>query len=130
MAVYVEHQRLHRGRVLLAGDAAALTDPLLGEGIRNAIESGKLAADAVAADDVAGYTTRVHRQIGDDLLWGIRWARLFYTFPEPSYEYGVRNPLIIREFLRLLAGQTTYRRMALHAIAHTVRGLGQRLPVA
>jgi flavin-dependent dehydrogenase len=35
------------GRVLLAGDAAGLADPLTGEGISYAIESGRLAAWAV-----------------------------------------------------------------------------------
>ena len=130
LPVYTEHERLHRGRVLLAGDAAALMDPLLGEGIRHAVDSGKLAADAVLADDVPGYSGRVHRQIGDDLLWGIRWARLFYAFPEASYERGVRSPLFIKEFVRILTGQTTYRRMALHAIPLTICGLGRRLPTA
>src|SRR4030095_2589686 len=36
-----------RGRVLLAGDAAGLADPLTGEGISFAILSGRLAAEAL-----------------------------------------------------------------------------------
>jgi flavin-dependent dehydrogenase len=38
---------LARGRVLLAGDAACVTDPLTGEGIAQALETGILAADAI-----------------------------------------------------------------------------------
>jgi hypothetical protein len=36
-----------RDRILLAGDAAGLAEPLLGEGIHNAIKSGQAAADAI-----------------------------------------------------------------------------------
>ena len=36
------------GRVLFAGDAAAVVDPMTGEGIAQAIETGMLAADAIA----------------------------------------------------------------------------------
>src|SRR5262249_53786532 len=38
------------GRVLLAGDAAGLVNPLQGEGIAPAMESGRAAADALLAD--------------------------------------------------------------------------------
>jgi geranylgeranyl reductase family protein len=42
-----------RGRVLLAGDAAGLADPLTGEGISFAILSGRLAAESLLADPLA-----------------------------------------------------------------------------
>jgi len=38
---------LTRGRVFFAGDAAAATDPMTGEGIGQAIETGRLAAHAI-----------------------------------------------------------------------------------
>jgi len=37
----------HGGRVLFAGDAAAATDPLTGEGIGQALETGRMAARAI-----------------------------------------------------------------------------------
>ena len=40
--------RVGRGSVLLAGDAAGLCNPLSGEGIRWAIESGAAAGEAIA----------------------------------------------------------------------------------
>ena len=41
-------EALARGRILLAGDAAGLVDPVTAEGISYAIRSGQLAAKALA----------------------------------------------------------------------------------
>lgn len=128
LPVYRRHEPLHRGRVLLAGDAAGLVDPLLGEGIRYAIDSGRLAAEAVLVDDLQAYTRRVHREIGADLLWGRVLACLFYEHPRPSFELAVRNPCFLEDFLRRIAGQTTYRRIAARAPFNLLRGWGKRLP--
>ncbi|HWS47121.1 MAG TPA: geranylgeranyl reductase family protein [Acidimicrobiia bacterium] len=57
--------RLAHGRVLFAGDAAGVVDPLTGEGIAQAIETGMLAARAVATG--ADYRRLVHRALGRDL---------------------------------------------------------------
>jgi menaquinone-9 beta-reductase len=43
-----------RGNVLLVGDAAGLVNPLQGEGIAHAMWSGRLAAEAVIAEEVGG----------------------------------------------------------------------------
>jgi flavin-dependent dehydrogenase len=113
----------------LVGDAAGLMDPLLGEGIRHAVDSGRMAAEAVLVDDPRGYARRVHREIGRDLLWGRLWARLFYNHPWRSFELAVRNPLFVKEFIRLFAGEVSYRRMAARALPNVLLGLSQRLPV-
>jgi flavin-dependent dehydrogenase len=61
------------GRVLFAGDAAAVVDPMTGEGIAQALETGMLAAESVAgADDDpatvgARYRHAVARTLGTDL---------------------------------------------------------------
>jgi flavin-dependent dehydrogenase len=120
---------LQRGRVLLVGDAAGLMDPLLGEGIRHAVDSGRLAAECVVMGDVRGYPRRVYRHIGRDLLWGRLWARLFYNHPWGSFELAVRNPLFLKEFLRLFAGDMSYRRMAARALPNVLLGLTRRLPI-
>jgi geranylgeranyl reductase family protein len=65
--------RLARGRVLFAGDAANVVDPMTGEGIAQALESGALAARAIARsrdeqDTVtAHYHAEVDRALGADL---------------------------------------------------------------
>lgn len=59
---------LAHGRILLAGDAAALINPLTGEGIFYAVTSGALAgAAAVGADPAATYTRAVAARLGRHL---------------------------------------------------------------
>ena len=68
-----DRSRLTHRRVLFVGDAAQVVDPMTGEGIAQALESGMLAARAVAAarDDVetvtAQYRESVDRALGADL---------------------------------------------------------------
>jgi geranylgeranyl reductase family protein len=68
-----DRDRLVHGRVLFAGDAANVVDPMTGEGIAQALESGVLAARAIARsrDDApavaARYTDSVDRALGADL---------------------------------------------------------------
>jgi geranylgeranyl reductase family protein len=45
----VDKARLHAGRALFVGDAAAATDPMTGEGIAQALFTGRLAANAIVA---------------------------------------------------------------------------------
>ena len=58
------------GRVLFVGDAARACDPMTGEGIAQALETGQLAARAIAAagpDDPEAAARRYHRQV----RWGL-----------------------------------------------------------
>jgi flavin-dependent dehydrogenase len=50
---------------LFAGDAAGVVDPMTGEGIAQAIETGMLAAESIATG--ADYARLVHRTLGRDL---------------------------------------------------------------
>ncbi|MGO9874483.1 MAG: geranylgeranyl reductase family protein [Acidimicrobiia bacterium] len=65
-------QRLTNGRVLFVGDAAGVVDPMTGEGIAQALETGALAAQAIAAGGTpqavaARYRQRVGQALGRDL---------------------------------------------------------------
>jgi geranylgeranyl reductase family protein len=67
-----DRDRLTRGRVLFVGDAGGVVDPMTGEGIAQALESGMLAARAVAARGdasavAARYTESIDRALGADL---------------------------------------------------------------
>ena len=67
-------ERLVSGRVLFAGDAAGVVDPMTGEGIAQAIETGVLAAEALATG--ADYRASVQRAIGRDLRFALALQRL------------------------------------------------------
>ena len=45
--IYAGHREIATQRVCLVGDAANLVDPIMGEGIRFALESGSLAAEII-----------------------------------------------------------------------------------
>jgi len=69
----VDEMALSHGRVLFVGDAAAATDVMTGEGIGQALLTGRLAAESVSAggDIAAAYT----RAVGDELFADHRMAR-------------------------------------------------------
>lgn len=71
-----------QGRVLLAGDAASLINPLTGEGIYYALLSGRLAGIAAAADDPARrYRALLRRALGPHLRSTTVAGRLTHASP-------------------------------------------------
>ncbi len=80
---------LATGRVLFAGDAAAVVDPMTGEGIAQAMETGILAAEAIAGggDVAAAYRRAVHRALGRDLRLAAGLSRVL------SYPWGASGAL-------------------------------------
>jgi geranylgeranyl reductase family protein len=66
--------RMQTGRVLFAGDAAGVVDPMTGEGIAQAIETGMLAAEAIASGH--DYARLVHRALGRDLRFAATLQKL------------------------------------------------------
>jgi flavin-dependent dehydrogenase len=76
--------RLACGRVLYVGDAAGVVDPLTGEGIAQAIETGVLAAEAIThggepAHVATHYRRSVSRALGRDLRFASMLQRLLRT---------------------------------------------------
>jgi geranylgeranyl reductase family protein len=77
-------------RVFLVGDAAGLADPLLGEGLHNAIKSGQAAAHAIIRELHAGDSaTHCYQQligpIKADTQAAFKMARWFYRFPAAGH---------------------------------------------
>lgn len=100
--------RVAAGGVVLVGDAARLVDPLSGEGIDTALESGALAAHAISealncgAEDVPGYGAELERRFGQrmraawslvnnrEFVWGVTSDTA--TVDRPLYQ-AVRNSI-------------------------------------
>ena len=118
--------RLSTRRCLLVGDAAGLVDPLIGEGIRYAIASARLAAAAIARDDLAGYEAAVWREIGHSLATCGVAADLIYRWPRRFFQLGVRNPATVRQFVDVLTERASYIGIGRRLVAATVSRLFQR----
>jgi flavin-dependent dehydrogenase len=105
-----------RGRVLLAGDAAGLVDPLTGEGIYSAIKSGQAAAAAAmacgAADTAslsAAYAERLS-ELQAMLLFSRDAAKSFYREPGRGFRV-VRNRLLRHLMLKTYADGLPYAKL-------------------
>ncbi len=118
------HAYIPQGRVLLAGDAAGLVDPLTGEGIHSAIVSGQAFAAAVlehvhatnaaplrtkpeaaaAAEShvLAAAYARNLRPLQETLAFSYRAAQSFYREPSRGFHI-MRTPLLRRLMLKTYA---------------------------
>jgi menaquinone-9 beta-reductase len=93
-----------RGRVLLVGDAAGLVNPLQGEGIAAAMNSGRAAAEAIlagagsAADRYRSYLARTHGQ--------------FLSTTAPLHRSLLRRPRVVATTTRVLTAPGVGRLVA------------------
>lgn len=117
----VPQENLSSRRCLLVGDAAGLVDPLIGEGIRYAITSARLAADAITRDDLTGYEAAVWQAVGHSLATAGLTANLYYRWPKLCVSLGLRNPATICQFLDVLLERSSYEGMGRRVLAATVR---------
>jgi geranylgeranyl reductase family protein len=106
------------GSPMLVGDAAGLIDPLLGEGIYNAIRSGQIAAESVldmahGRGDTYG---RKIREITSDLWWYAHHLKMFYR----NLDRGYRN---------LIAPPVRYLLMKGMALGWTYKQMQFRFPL-
>lgn len=110
---YTRREPIATERVLLAGDAAGLVDPFSGEGIRFAIKSGRMAAEAILSGNPQRYSAQVHRRIGRNHLLGNGLAEMFYNFPRVCFALGVHNPFATYALTEMLSDRIGYGRVIL-----------------
>jgi len=105
-------RRLGRERCLLAGDAAGMVDALNGEGIAGAIESGQMAAEALAAgpdsDAAALYRDSCRRSLVPHLRWSLRFAWAFYRSPGWFLRSFKQDPDLIQRYGEVLERRRSY----------------------
>jgi len=105
---------LARGRVLLAGDAAGLADPLTGEGIGPALACGRAAGRAIAqsALDPARAARAYEAEMAEPLaeLEAARTlAELSYRRPRlRSLVFALRARTLAEQFTEVVTGEQTY----------------------
>jgi flavin-dependent dehydrogenase len=102
-----EPARLSSGRVLFAGDAAGVVDPMTGEGIAQAFDSGAAAASAIAHDVTPyavglRYRRDVARALGRDLRFASALQQVLRTRvgAEAAIAAAAATPWTRRNFSR------------------------------
>ena len=115
-------ERLHTERIVLAGDAADTVDPFTGEGIAYALQTGVLAARAVAdrlreGKPLARYTRWLWHAVHRDLRLSRRLTAVIYRHPEARLA-----PRLVTPPPHPLGGRADPRRTQLRA--HPARGPG------
>ena len=118
LPIYRQREPLGTARCLLTGDAAGLVDPFTGEGIRFAIKSGRLAAEAILSGQLERYSVSVEQQIGRNHRLGNLLTSIFYGMPKPSFEFALRNPVLSYGLVDMVADRIGYGKLIL-AIAGT-----------
>ncbi|MEO6401629.1 MAG: NAD(P)/FAD-dependent oxidoreductase, partial [Vicinamibacteria bacterium] len=95
----------------LVGDAAALADPITGEGIFYALRSGQLLAEVLTAGGTPhAYAEKATEEFGHDLM---RAARLYKRFFAPGFtdrmlSYADRSPALSNVLVDLVLGKQDY----------------------
>jgi geranylgeranyl reductase family protein len=121
-----------RGSTLLVGDAAGLVEPLTGEGIAFAIQSGRHAAHAVleaARRNAPSHALRLYRPGYRSIVQSFRDVRLLRNLVFSRGTRGVflralhGNERMVLKHMEVLAGDADYRDYARFALGETLRHL-------
>jgi geranylgeranyl reductase family protein len=110
-------QTLHKGRVLLVGDAANLADPWMGEGISYAVVSARLAAEQMFAVlmrkeiDLSGYTDLINASITPQLLSARLFAKAVYALPELCSDLLSKSPFMQQMVFDVIRGDRSFKEM-------------------
>ncbi len=101
--IYQGTEQISTQRILLAGDAAALVDPVSGEGIRFALHSGKISAIVIMealkgdtdllSDSISQkYQKMIDEEIGKELKTKLSFASLtFHSSPDMFYKIFLKR---------------------------------------
>jgi geranylgeranyl reductase family protein len=114
-------KRPGKKNVLLAGDAAGLVDPITGEGIAFAMESGKYAAEAVLKAARSGEPGRAYDLYltgYKDMVQFFRPAKVIRRFIFPGFAQKrfiramsrPKGSMVLQSYMDVIAGEKSYYR--------------------
>lgn len=109
------------GRILLAGDAAGLINPVFGDGILHAMRSGTIAAECLLRGEAAAYSKEIHTVFARNFDAARRLATFFYGFSAFVYKHAVARPSATNTAARLLAGELEMSNVAGRALRRLKR---------
>ncbi|MFC2101918.1 geranylgeranyl reductase family protein [Bacteroidota bacterium] len=104
----------HTQHIVVAGDAAGLTDPLTGEGISYAIRSGTMAGRAVlnylkgSSGALADYSEEINQRVMSEILEADRVKLIFNAVPRTIHKAVRDRDRVWRAFGKILKGERTY----------------------
>jgi flavin-dependent dehydrogenase len=104
----------HSGSVLVAGDAAGLTDSLTGEGIYWAMKSGLAAARFIRERsegkirDLAPYTGWINSNIMPEMLEAVNISSLFNAMPGRIHNWVRDSERVWKAFSKVLRGERNF----------------------
>lgn len=101
---------------MLAGDAAALVDPFLAEGIYYAVRSGQIAAEVAAGvlngnTTTASYQERIAQEIYPEFQYARKIGMIFYTFPKIGYDLLKHYPEFYQQIFDVARGEASYEQL-------------------
>lgn len=122
------------GRILLAGDAAGLLEPLTREGISYAVRSGELAGAGAAAlargtapqAVQASYTRQITSTLGREMLAGAAALRMFERRPGIVHNLLRYNPWAWRQFVKIADGRISLQEILDRPVVRRSAGLLSR----
>ena len=115
MPLWDRRRKICSDNVLLAGDAGGFVDSFSGEGISNAILSGRIAAESIADSlkngESAGdnYKKRCNSLFVKNLKYSMYFTRLIFRFPEFFLKSFVLDNSLLRQYLEDQASNTSYK---------------------
>jgi flavin-dependent dehydrogenase len=130
---------LHRGRVLVAGDAAGLLDPWSREGISFALRSGAMAGQAAAqaskaksseqaAEALAAYARTITTTLTPEMQAGQAFMQAFKRHPLAFHLALILVPQAWTLFARVISGQASIATITSHPLIRLILKLLAALP--
>lgn len=115
MPLWDRRRKICSENVLLAGDAGGFVDSFSGEGISNAILSGRIAAESIADSlkngESAGdnYKKRCNSLFVNNLKYSMYFTRLIFRFPEFFLKRFVMDNSLLMQYIEDQASNTSYK---------------------